>query len=170
MPPRATTLCYLLRFPEKTSSMKNTIKQILAALQLLLTSLPVFAQTDEKAPVYATSRGAIDGYDPVAYFTEQTPTKGSTAFSLEWKGATWYFATENNRTLFRQNPEKYAPQYGGWCAYGWSQGYPAKIDPTAWTIVDQKLYLNYNARIQKQWLKKQTEFIEAANRNYQRRF
>ena len=78
----------------------------------------------------------------------------------------WHFASEANREVFSKNPEKYAPQYGGWCAYGWSQGYPAKIDPQAWSIVADKLYLNYNLDVKKDWDKKQAQYINQANKNY----
>jgi YHS domain-containing protein len=92
---------------------------------------------------------AIEGTDPVAYFEEGRPVAGSSAF--EWMGATWRFATAENRDRFGADPEKYAPQYGGYCAWAVSQGYTAKIDPAAWRIVDGKLYLNYSKDVQTQW-------------------
>jgi YHS domain-containing protein len=86
---------------------------------------------------------AIEGYDPVAYFNEGRPVEGKSEFSQEWMDATWYFASAENRDLFAADPEKYAPQYGGYCAWAVSQGYTANIDPQAWKVVDDKLYLNY---------------------------
>jgi YHS domain-containing protein len=140
-------------------------KKIFALTFFLWFATAIFAQTAVKA-VYSTQAGAIKGYDPVAYFTQNKPLKGKADITLEWQGATWHFATTENRALFEQNPEKYAPQYGGWCAYGWAQGYPAKIDPDAWRIVDDKLYLNYNRSVQSDWEQKQREFIVKADKNW----
>jgi YHS domain-containing protein len=94
---------------------------------------------------------AIEGTDPVAYFDEGKPVAGSSEFEHEWMGATWRFASAENRDRFAADPEKYAPQYGGYCAWAVSQGYTAKIDPAAWKIVDGKLYLNYSKDVQTQW-------------------
>ena len=94
---------------------------------------------------------AIDGYDPVAYFNEGRPVEGKGEFAHGWMGATWYFASADNRDLFAADPDQYAPQYGGYCAWAVSQGYTAKIDPEAWKIVDDKLYLNYSKEVQAQW-------------------
>ena len=127
------------------------------------------AQSKDDAPVFSTKNGAIDGYDPVAYFTEGKPVKGQATLTTTWKGAVWRFASALNRDQFQKNPEKYAPQYGGWCAYGWAQGYPAKTEPDAWEIVEGKLFLNYNLRVQKMWREKKQEYIVKANDNYGRK-
>ena len=94
---------------------------------------------------------AIEGTDPVAYFDEGEPVAGSSDFEHDWMGATWRFASAENRDRFAADPETYAPQYGGYCAWAVSQGYTAKIDPAAWKIVDGKLYLNYSKDVQTQW-------------------
>jgi hypothetical protein len=94
---------------------------------------------------------AIEGTDPVAYFTDGKPVKGSSDFEHEWMDATWRFVSAEHRDRFAADPEKYAPQYGGYCAWAVSQGYTAKIDPAAWKIVDDKLYLNYSPAVQSQW-------------------
>ena len=94
---------------------------------------------------------AIEGYDPVAYFAEGRPVEGDSAFAHDWMGATWYFASAENRDRFAADPGKYAPQYGGYCAWAVAHGYTAKIDPEAWTIVDGKLYLNYSKQVQADW-------------------
>jgi YHS domain-containing protein len=94
---------------------------------------------------------AIEGTDPVAYFDEGKPVAGSSDFEHDWMGATWRFASAENRDRFAAEPETYAPQYGGYCAWAVSQGYTAKIDPAAWKIVDGKLYLNYSKDVQTQW-------------------
>ena len=88
---------------------------------------------------------AIKGYDPVAYFTLKRPTKGSRELAYEWLAAKWHFSTDEHRTLFAENPVKYAPQYGGYCADGVAYGdITTNIDPTAWRIIEGKLYLNYD--------------------------
>lgn len=94
---------------------------------------------------------AIRGYDPVAYFTEGQPVEGSQEFSYQWGNATWRFVSAENRDLFVNNPEQYAPQYGGFCAWAVSQGYTAAIDPNAWKIVDGRLYLNATRGVQRRW-------------------
>ncbi|MGF1609291.1 MAG: YHS domain-containing (seleno)protein [Kiloniellales bacterium] len=94
---------------------------------------------------------AIGGYDPVAYF-EGAPMKGEAQYATEWQGATWHFAGAANRDAFLAEPEKFAPQYGGWCAYGAAKGYAAEVDPAdAWTVHDGKLYLNWSAGVKRQW-------------------
>ncbi|WP_326520696.1 YHS domain-containing (seleno)protein [Leptothoe spongobia] len=109
---------------------------------------------------------AIRGTDPVAYFTQGGPVAGSTEFTHTWNNATWQFATAENRDLFVANPEQYAPQYGGFCAWAVSQGYTASIDPNAWRIVDGKLYLNYNKGVQRQWERDIPGNISQANANW----
>ena len=138
-------------------------KYFLASIFLIFLS---FSTSAQKAEIYATAKGAIKGYDPVAYFTESKPVKGEKEFIYSWKGAEWYFASAENLEKFKVNPEKYAPQYGGYCAYGVAQGYAVKIDPEAWEIVDDKLYLNYNLKIQKDWQEKKQAYISTADINW----
>jgi hypothetical protein len=109
---------------------------------------------------------AIKGYDPVAYFTQSKPVKGSSAFTFSWMQSTWWFADAANRDEFSRNPEKYAPQYGGYCAYGVSQNHTVTIDPEAWSIIDGKLYLNYSKSVKKTWSEAVPKYIEDANRNW----
>jgi hypothetical protein len=99
------------------------------------------------------SSTAVGGYDAVAYFSEGKPVQGKRDITFPWKGATWRFATEKNRDLFKEKPEAYAPQYGGYCAWAVSRGYTAKGDPRYWKVVGDKLYLNYDAGVQKDWEK-----------------
>jgi len=115
---------------------------------------------------YAAPRLMIDGYDPVAYFTEGKPVKGLKEFEYQWMEAAWRFANKENLELFKKNPEKYAPQYRGYCAYAVSQGYTAKVDPEAWDIVDEKLYLNYSKSVRKKWREKRDEYIILADKNW----
>jgi YHS domain-containing protein len=104
-------------------------------------------------PVVNISRGelALRGYDTVAYWTEGRPVRGSTQFEHRWNGAVWRFATAEHRDRFAQDPERYAPQFGGYCAYAVSRGYTADGDPTVWRIVDAQLYVNYSRRAQTLW-------------------
>ncbi|MDF1748525.1 MAG: YHS domain-containing (seleno)protein [Alphaproteobacteria bacterium] len=114
-----------------------------------------------------TLRGiAIEGTDPVAYFTEGKPVEGSRDFSYDWKGATWRFSSAENLEAFKADPEAYAPQYGGYCAWAVSQGYTAKIDPEAFRIEDGKLYLNYSKGVQERWMGDVSGNIAAADRNW----
>lgn len=122
-------------------------------------SLSAFAQKDY---VYSERNRAIQGYDPVAYFVDSKPTKGKKNITYRWKDANWHFANEENREAYISNPNAYAPQFGGYCAYALSEGYLYKIDPNAWKIVDGKLYLNYDLNTQKLWEAKQDERIKKA--------
>ena len=94
---------------------------------------------------------AIDGYDPVAYFTENKPVKGTREFTFEFEGATYRFASAAHRDRFAKEPARYVPQYGAFCAWAVSRGYTADTDPLAWRIVNGKLYLNYDTSVQKKW-------------------
>ncbi len=119
------------------------------------------------APINAgDSEIAIKGYDVVAYFTEGEAVEGIVDYSYRWMEAEWFFSNQAHLNLFKEAPEKYAPQYGGYCAWAVSQGYTAPVDPQAWEIVEGKLYLNYNAKIRQKWLKKQDELIEKADENW----
>jgi len=125
-----------------------------------------FLSNGQTSEIFATSEGAIQGYDVVAYFNESKPVKGKKEFLTNYAGETWHFASADNLKSFQTSPEKYMPQFGGYCAYGMSRGYKAKTDPEAWTIVDGKLYLNYNLEVRKIWNEKQGEFINKANTNW----
>ncbi len=118
--------------------------------------------------VYVAQGAAIRGTDPVAYFTEGKPVKGSREFTYNWNGAEWRFASAANRDMFAAAPEKYAPQYGGFCAYGVSQGYKVKIEPEAWRIVDGRLYLNYDLSVQKTWAGDIPGYIARADTNWEK--
>lgn len=115
---------------------------------------------------YTPSGVAIRGYDPVAYFTEGAPAEGSDEFAIQWRGATWKFASQQHLNLFEEDPERYAPQYGGYCAYGVAQDYLVKIEPENWTIVNDKLYLNYDDEVQSLWEADISGFIQSADENF----
>lgn len=110
-----------------------------------------FAASAWAGEFYEKQGAAIKGYDPVAYFSDGKPVKGSPEHKAQHKGSEFHFASRANRDAFAANPEKYAPQYGGFCAFGTAGGYKAAIDPAAFTIVNDKLYLNYSKGVQKQW-------------------
>lgn len=130
---------------------------------LLAFALIVVQCCAQKSPVFSPGGKAIRGYDPVAFFMSSKPVMGSDSLTFEWQGVTWMFATEENKDLFRSAPEKYAPQYGGYCAYGMSRGYKAPTEVDTWTIVNGKLYFNYNKNVQKSWSKDQQVLIEKAD-------
>ena len=120
-------------------------------------------------PVFRDKRGlAIRGADPVAYFTDGAYRAGSEAHTTTWMGATWRFVSAENRDRFVADPAKYAPQFGGYCAYAVSQGYTATIDPEAFTVVNGKLYLNYSKSVEKKWRANRDAYIEKANENWPR--
>lgn len=112
------------------------------------------------------SNVAAGGYDVVAYFDQSAPVKGSAAFKTEYKGAEWRFSTAANLEKFKASPEAFAPRYGGYCAWAAAQGYTAPGNPNYWSLVDGKLYLNYDAKVQTDWLKDVPGFIAKANANW----
>jgi hypothetical protein len=117
--------------------------------------------------IFMTENGAaIDGYDPVAYFIKQRPLKGVPDFQVYWKGATWNFSSAENKAAFMMNPDRFAPQYGGYCAYGVSNGYKAPTDPLSWTIVNDRLYLNYNSDVREEWFSEKEARIKKGDANW----
>ncbi len=139
------------------------MKTLLTILIASVAYSGIFAQSSE---IFTTDEGAIRGYDPVAYFISGKPMKGKKEFSTEWNGAHWSFASKENMEAFKASPEKYAPQYGGYCAYGTSEGHKAPTQPDAFTIVNDKLYLNYNMDVKARWSKDQHERIQKADKNW----
>jgi YHS domain-containing protein len=142
---------------------------VCALVLALAVSIPPGGPALARSPEIYTgilSSTAVGGYDPVAYFTEGRPVEGKREFAFSWKGVTWRFASEKNRDAFKAKPEAYAPQYGGYCAWAVSQGYTAKGDPKYWKIVGGKLYLNYNAKVQKDWEKDISGHVAKADRNW----
>ena len=109
---------------------------------------------------------AVRGYDAVAYFTEGRPVEGKREIIHRWMDTEWRFASAVNRDLFAAKPEKYAPQYGGWCAWAVANGYTASTDPHAWKIVDGRLYLNYSKSVQRQWNGNIPDHIARGDRNW----
>lgn len=143
---------------EDTSSTAQSSSSTDAAVTLSIEEGPPAIFTEDSI--------AIRGADPVSYFSENRYVPGSTDYTYEWGNATWQFASAGNRDLFAENPEQYAPQYGGFCAWAVAEGYTAPVDPNAWEIVDGKLYLNYDARIQRRWRRDIPGNIARANENW----
>lgn len=109
---------------------------------------------------------AIRGYDPVAYFTDRQPMKGSADFSTTHKGAVFHFSTAEHQNTFMADPDKYVPQYGGFCAYGMAKGYKASTDPAAFTVYQGKLYLNYSLSVRELWSEDIPSHIQKAEHNW----
>ena len=125
------------------------------------------ADGDTASAIFAEDGVAIAGADPVAYFTEEAYVPGTDEYSYDWQGATWQFASAENRDLFAENPEQYAPEYGGFCAWAVAaKNTLVPVDPNAWSVVDGKLYLNANQKVQTNWLKDVPGFITEANDNW----
>ncbi len=140
---------------------------LVAVLTIVMAQFAVTPAWADKEPVYQSLLGtAIDGTDPISYFTEGRPIEGDANITYEWNGAKWRFTSVENRDRFAASPEKYAPQYGGYCAWAVSQGYTASTVPEAWSIVDGKLYLNYSKSVQKNWERDVPGHIASGDKNW----
>lgn len=148
----------------KKNNLLNVSKKQILILFVALLSATTFAQ----APKHSNLKDnvAIHGYDPVAYFESSKATEGKKEIYTDYNGAIYYFSSESNKALFEKNPSQYIPQFGGYCAYGMSEGYEAPIRPEAFTIVDNKLYLNYNLKVKEEWINDQQNRIQKANKNW----
>ena len=137
---------------------------------IILVFAAVLAPGCETAPIRRVNTDelgvAIHGFDSVAYFTDGRPVPGDPAYRHLWEGAVWWFASADHRDAFARDPERYAPRYGGYCAYAVALGGTADIDPTAWAIVDDRLYLNLSPGIARRWETDRDEYIESADRNW----
>ena len=133
--------------------------RIRRSLALLL--LAAFAALSAAAGDFNTIDGvALRGHDPVAYFTQGKPARGDPALHAKHRGVSYHFSSAAHRDAFLAQPDRYRPQYGGFCAYGTARGYKADADPAAFSIVDGKLYVNYNAKVREDWLKEPARYIQ----------
>ncbi len=143
-----------------------TRRNLLIAMAMAMglgSASPAFAA----GPLNLDGRGvALHGYDPVAYFVDGKPVKGAAERSAAAQGATYWFASDKNLELFKADPARYAPQYGGYCAYGVAQGFKPDIDPAAFRIEGGKLYLNLSLDVRERWVKDIPGYIEQANTNW----
>jgi len=142
---------------------RRSLLRLAASAPIASLVSPAFAMTPK---IYAGGGIAIDGTDPVAYFSEDGPVPGQPEHALDWKGATWRFSSAENRAMFEADPEKFAPQYGGWCAYAVSRGYTASTVPQAWTIHDGKLYLNFSRPVRALWARDIFGNVEKGDMNW----
>jgi len=143
------------------------MKVFLVLLILVAAMAAACTTTASSIALNADASGmALRGYDAVAYFAVDSAVKGDAKYSYVWNGAKWLFSSEENMNKFMANPEAYAPQFGGYCAYAVSEGYTADADPEAWKVVAGKLYLNYNRDVQKTWEKNEAERIENGKKNW----
>ena len=143
------------------------LRSTLALAITVIVAIAAVASAGAKPAVNVT-RGqlALRGYDVVAYWTDSRPTRGVADFEHHWNGAVWRFATGANRDTFAKDPARYAPEFGGYCAYAVSRGYTADIDPHAWRIVLGRLYLNYSKHVQALWEKDVTGNIAKGRANW----
>lgn len=140
------------------------MKQVSFLVLLVLFTGSLQAQS----PTYCQQNGvAIKGYDVVAYFKDHAAIAGIQQYNYSWQGTEWHFKNQANLDSFKTNPNKYAPQFGGYCAYGVSQDHKSPTDPAAFTIIDEKLYLNYNNKVKEIWIKDTKANIEKAGINWQ---
>jgi|CXWL01.1.fsa_nt_gi hypothetical protein len=135
---------------------------LMLSISILIIAPSVFAAGE----VFVTEAGAIRGYDPVAYHSEHKAVLGSATITYAWNGATWHFVSVDHRAAFAKAPDRFAPRYGGYCAYGTAQGYKVSTQPEAFAIVDGKLYLNYNPAVQTMWNEDQPGYVASADSNW----
>jgi YHS domain-containing protein len=142
----------------------STLLRFATVLSLILMS----ACHSGEPVTFQDASGAIRGYDPVAYILDGKPVKGKPELNYRWNGADWHFSTPENLARFKEDPIKYAPQYGGYCADGTAEGHKAPTEPDAFTVLDGKLYLNYNKEVLAIWSKDIPGYIRKADSNWTR--
>jgi len=132
---------------------------------LLLTALSTLASAKELQNLDRNGI-AIQGYDPVAFFTDNRPVKGNAQFQSEYRGAKYYFVSSEHKAAFDKEPAKYEPQFGGYCAYGASQGHKAPIKIEAWQIINGRLLMQYDLGVKDDFNKDQQNNLSKADRNW----
>jgi hypothetical protein len=136
-------------------------------LSMFFIVVPLLHAQGNRTGINTNTNGiAIKGYDPVAYHTLGRPILGSPTINYQWMNATWQFSTTQHRDLFAENPERYAPQFGGYCSWAVSRGSLADIDPNAWHIENGLLYLNLNPRINRSFIANVQDNIRRAETNW----
>ena len=141
------------------------MKKIYTLLFTILSTASILSA--QQAEIFSTNGKAIKGYDVVAFFTEGKPTAGFDSLQYQWKETKWLFSTTKNLKQFIENPDKYVPQYGGYCAYGTAGNHKSSTQVDTWTILNDKLYFNYNLKVKEYWNKKQDSLIQKADINWQ---
>jgi YHS domain-containing protein len=142
------------------------IRAMLISLLGMTLSLPSLAFSEDPIETGTFNNKAIYGFDTVAYFTQNQAVEGNEGIQSEWRGATWYFASTEHKARFDAEPEKYAPQYGGYCAYAMSKGRFVGVDEEAFTIHNNKLYLNYSKSVREDWQEDKDAYIDLADVEY----
>lgn len=154
------------------------MKYVYIAIGILLAAVLAFAVAKKVSPVSwdwwgdinTTSGVALDGHDPVAYFDVGAPVAGKAEFSLEWGGANWQFSNAANRDAFAADPERYAPQFGGFCSFAVSKGFTAAASPEAWHVAGDKLYVFADENVRDDWVDQLDDgSLEASENNWARR-
>ena len=155
--------------PSDTISLAKVLAFITALATFTAAACSLCSCTEEPdVPLAAAVQElAIGGYDPVSYFNESGPVIGSEDLAYTWNDTKYHFSCKENLELFKNNPEKYAPQYNGYCAFAMSRGDYAPSSPDAYTIINDKLYLTYNLDIKNAWLQDKVNYISMADRNWQ---
>ena len=140
------------------------------AILVFLVAAVLSVSADDRNKTIATGRDnvALQGYDAVAYFTQGKATRGNSEFSFSWNATEWHFSSAVHRDLFAEDPERYAPQFGGFCANGLSKGKKVVADPEAWTIVDGKLFVKFSERARDEWRQDKAARIRKAEQNWAR--
>lgn len=155
--------------------MKKRTKLIFAIVLGLIVLLFAFAKMNRIAPLswghYQVnqamfSKVAINSYDPVAYYTENKATMGQEKFMHTWNDADWHFASQENMQLFTENPEKYAPKYGGYCAFAISKGFTANTSSETFEIIDNDLFLFADQDVKDEWMKDRQSNFEKCEENW----
>jgi YHS domain-containing protein len=155
--------------------MKKRTKIILISLVTIIALVFTFAKIKRVSPLSwghkavnqpMLSSQAINGYDAVAYFTLNKAVLGNEAYLYNWKNANWNFSSEENKKLFIENPEKYTPQFGGYCSFAVSKGFTANTDPTSFEIIDEKLYLFADEGMKSNWKENQNENLQKCEANW----
>ena len=144
----------------------GAIRLLIAVALCVGVALPLVAQRYDR-PYYANDNGvALERYDVVAYHLENEAIQGRARFRERWGGVTWYFANAENAALFAEDPERYLPQYGGYCAYAVAHNSLAPVDPEAFAVIDEKLYLNFSRSVQRRWNRRRVQYIERGDLNW----
>ena len=145
------------------------MRSIIVFVSFLLINGGLLAQSNH---IYQKEGIAIDGYDPVTYFTKGKAIEGSDKIRSEYDGVTYYFSSESSKNMFDENPTRFLPQYGGWCAYAMGDsGEKVKIDPETFKIIDGKLYLFYNfyfTNTLTKWNRDESNLKQKADQNWKK--
>lgn len=135
-------------------------------------ALPIASQAaalvvpPRKPSILTYNNAAIGGYDPVAYFLKSGPMMGNASHAVTWDGATWLFSSATNKVAFEADPEAFAPKYGGYCSYAAALNYVAPTTPEAWSIHEDRLYLNFNRHVRSVWEKDIHAYVAKADQNW----